>query len=79
MAYNDPSDPRRPDDYIERSGNMGWTPIVLVIAFTVVLGFLVFGAPKSVDQPGSTTQRGELPSTAPRAPPVPTPSPPKPQ
>ena len=50
MAYNDPGNPHRPDDYIDRSGDMGWTPIALGVAFLIVLGLLLFGAPKSADQ-----------------------------
>ena len=79
MAYNDPGNPHRPDDYIDRSGDMGWRPIALGLAFLAILGFLVFGAPKSADQPSATAQRSELPNTAPSAPSIPAPSPPKPQ
>ena len=76
MAYNDP-DPHRPDDYIDRRGDMGWTPIELGVAFLIVLGLLLFGAPKSADQPNTTAQRSELPKAAPSAPSVPVPPPPK--
>ena len=79
MAYNDPGNPRRPDDYIERTGDIGWAPIVLGILFAAVLGYLIFGGPRSADQPSNTAQRGELPNTAPGAPSIPAPSPPKPQ
>jgi len=78
MAYNDP-DPHRPDDYIDRRGDMGWTPIELGVAFLIVLGLLLFGAPKSADQPNTTAQRSEVPNAAPSAPSVPLPPPPKPQ
>jgi hypothetical protein len=78
MAYNDPG-PHRPDDYIDRRGDMGWTPIALGVAFLIVLGLLLFGAPKSADQPNTTAQRSELPKAAPSAPSVPVPPPPKPQ
>ena len=30
MAYQDPGNPRRVDDYIDRTGEMGWTPICWV-------------------------------------------------
>ena len=56
MAYNDP-DPHRPDDYIDRRGDMGWTPIELGVAFLIVLGLLLFGAPKSADQPNTTASQ----------------------
>lgn len=79
MAYQDPGNPRRPDDYIERTGDMGWTPIVLALVFVVVFGFLIFGAPKSTDKPSRGAQRNELSNTAPSVLSIPAPSPPKPQ
>ena len=79
MAYQDPGNQRRADDYIDRTGEMGWTPILLGLAFIAVLAFLIFGSPRSADQPSATAQRGELPNAAPRAPSIPLPSPPKPQ
>ena len=79
MTLQDPGNPRRPDDYIERSGEMGWRPILLALVFVALFGFLIFGSPRSADQPSNTAQRGELPNTAPSAPSVPVPSPPKPQ
>ena len=79
MAYQDPGNPRRPDDYIDQTGEMGWPPILLALAFVAVFAFLIFGSPRSADQPSATAQRGELPNTAPSAPSVPMPSPPKPQ
>jgi hypothetical protein len=79
MAYQDPGNPRRPDDYIDRNGDMGWAPIILAVAFVAVFAFLIFSSPRSTDQPSVTAQRGELPNTAPSAPPVPVRSPPKPQ
>jgi len=79
MAYNDSNNQRRPDDYIDRTRDIGWAPIVLGFAFLVVIGFLLFAAPKSPDQPNTITQRSELPNTAPSAPSLPVPSPPKPQ
>jgi len=33
MAYQDPINLRRTDDYIERTGGMGLTPIVLGLVF----------------------------------------------
>jgi hypothetical protein len=79
MAYQDPGNPRRVDDYIDRTGETGWTPILLGLAFVAVLAFLIFGSPRSADQPSGSAQRSELPNTAPRAPSIPVPSPPKPQ
>ena len=79
MTYQDPGNPRRADEYIDRSGEMGRTPILLGVAFLAVLAFLIFGAPRSADQPNATAQRSELPSTAPGAPSIPAPPPPKPQ
>jgi len=32
MVYQDPGNPRRPDDYIDRNGDMGWAPIILAVA-----------------------------------------------
>ena len=79
MAYQDPGNPRRVDDYIDRTGEMGWTPILFGLAFVAMLAFLIFGAPGSGDQPSATAQHSELPNTAPSAPSIPVPSPPKPQ
>ena len=80
MAYQDPSNPRRPDDYLDRGpADWGWTPTFVALAILAVCGFLIFGAPRSADQPSTTDQRSELPRTAPNAPSIPTPSPPKPQ
>ena len=79
MAYQDPGDRPRADDYIDRTGEMGWKPILLGLAFVAVLAFLIFGSPRSADQPSATAQRGELPNPAPSAPSIPAPSPPKPQ
>jgi hypothetical protein len=78
MTLQDPGNPRRPDDYIERTAETGWRPILLALVFVALLGFLIFGSPRSADQP-STIAQGELPNTAPSAPPVPVPAPPKPQ
>ena len=79
MAYQNPGNQRRVHDYIDRTGEMGWTPIVFGLAFVAVLAFLLFGSPKSADQPSATAQRSELPNIAPGAPSIPVPSPPKPQ
>ena len=79
MAYQDPGNPRRPDDYIEQTGSVGWTPIVLALAFVVVFGVLIFGAPKSSHEPSSSAQRSELPNTARDVPSNPAPSPQQPQ
>jgi hypothetical protein len=79
MAYQDPDNPRRLDDYIEQTGDIGWAPIVLALAFVVVSGLLIFGAPKSSREPSTSAQRSELPNTAPGVPSIPAPSPPKPQ
>jgi hypothetical protein len=79
MAYQDPGSPHHSDDYIDQTGDMGWKPVVLVLAFVAVVAFLIVGSPRPADQPSATAQRGELPNTAPSAPSVPVPSPPKPQ
>jgi hypothetical protein len=79
MAYQDPSNRRRPDDYIDQTGDMGWKPILLALVLVAVFAFLIFGSPRSADHPSATAQRGELPNTAPSAPSVPGPSPPEPQ
>jgi hypothetical protein len=78
MRSQDSGNPRRADDYIDRSGETGRTPMVLGLAFVAVLAFLIFGAPKSANQPSATAQ-GEFPSTTPGVPSIPVPSPPKPQ
>jgi hypothetical protein len=77
----DPDHSRRADDYIDRADEgLGWAPIVLGVAFLGLLAFIILGSlltPQS-DRP-TTSQRSELPSTAPTAPSVPTPAPPKSQ
>jgi hypothetical protein len=81
MAQLDPDDRRRSTDYIDRGdASVGWAPLALVVAFLILLGFLIIGtrwAPQS-DRP-SNSQRSEVPNTAPSAPSLPTPAPPKPQ
>lgn len=77
MTHLDPEQRPRSDDYIERAG-VGWTPVVFGIAFLVLLGLLMLGWPQRSDRP-AITQRSDLPNTAPNAPTIPTPSPPKPQ
>ena len=79
MAYEDPGNPHRADDYIDRTGDMGWTPILLGLAVLALFGLLIFGSPRSADQPSAATQRSELPNTARSAPSTPVPSPSKPQ
>ena len=79
MAYQDPDNRRRPDDYIDRGvDGVGWTPIILAIAFIGLVGLLMLGSPQRSDGP-ATAQRSELPNAAPNAPSIPTPAPPKPQ
>ena len=81
MAHLDPDDRRRATDYIDRGdASVGWAPLALVIAFLVLVGFLIIGtrwAPQS--DHASNSQRSEMPNTAPSAPSVATPAPPKPQ
>jgi hypothetical protein len=80
MTYQRDPDGRREPDYLEQDVSIGWAPIVLGLAFIALLGFLMFGpsiGPTS-DRP-AISQRSELPNTAPRAPSIPTPAPPKPQ
>jgi hypothetical protein len=79
MAYEDPDNRRRSDDYIDRGvDGLGWTPIILAIAFIALVGLLMLEWPQTSNEP-AITQRGELPNTAPNAPSIPTPVPPKPQ
>jgi hypothetical protein len=81
MAHLDPDDRGRATDYIDRGdASVGWAPLGLVVAFLVLVAFLVFGtrwAPQS--DHASNNSRSELPNTAPSAPQVPAPAPPKPQ
>jgi hypothetical protein len=81
MAHPDPDDRRRATDGIDRGdASLGWAPLVLVIAFLVLVGLLIVGskwAPQS--DRVSDSQRSEMPNTAPNAPPVRTPAPPVPQ
>lgn len=79
MTFQDPDNPRRPDEYIDKAGErMGWAPIVLVVAFVAVLAFLLLGTPRQADQP-TVSERGEVPNVKPGAPSVPAPAPPAPQ
>ncbi|MGE0850454.1 MAG: hypothetical protein AB7O44_12640 [Hyphomicrobiaceae bacterium] len=78
MAYNDPDERQPTPDYIDRADpQLGWTPIILGLAFVGVLGFLIFGTTwnSSSDRP-TTTERTEVPNPAPGAPPAPAPAPP---
>ena len=44
MAHLDPDDRRRATDYIDRGdASVGWAPLALVIAFLVLVGFLIVG------------------------------------
>ena len=65
-------DATRPDDYV-RGGDGSWgvLPILLGVAFIVLLGFLIFGPGfgPTTDR-AVTSQRNELPNTAPSVPPV---------
>jgi hypothetical protein len=79
MAHLEPGDPRRPDDYIERTGGVGWTPLVVAAILLALAGVLLLGPPRSADRPSTTAERGELPNAAPAAPSPPAPAPPKPQ
>jgi hypothetical protein len=79
MTYQDPNNRPSSDDYIDRAGDgVGWTPVVLAVAFICLVGLLILGWPQRSDGP-QTSQRNELPNTAPSAPSVPAPAPPKPQ
>jgi hypothetical protein len=80
MTYQHGPEDRHPTDYIDRDTSVGWAPLLLGIAFIGLLAFLMFGTTWSppTDRP-SLTQRSEQPSTAPSAPTVPTPAPPKPE
>lgn len=79
MTYQGgPDDPRRTRDYVDGGTGVSWTAIVLGIIFVGVLAFFVFG-PSWIVPADRVTQRTELPNTAPRTPPVPTPSVPSPQ
>jgi hypothetical protein len=79
MTFQDPGGQRKPDDYIDRAGaGIGWAPLVLIVAFVAVVGFLLFGSPRQTDQP-TVSERTEVPSTKPGAPSLPAPAPPTPQ
>jgi hypothetical protein len=79
MTFQEPDDRRRSDEYIDQAGEgVGWAPIVLGIAAIGVIGFLFFASPRESNGP-AVGQRTELPNTAPGAPPIPSPTPPKPQ
>jgi hypothetical protein len=78
MAFQDPDERRRPQDYIDRADpQLGWTPIILGLAFVGVLGVLIFGTNwnSATDRP-ATNQKTELPNPARGALPAPTPTPP---
>jgi hypothetical protein len=70
MANQDPRTRQHFDDI--------WTPIVLAIACIGLVALLMLEWPQTFNEP-ATTQRSELPNTAPYAPSIPTPAPPKPQ
>jgi hypothetical protein len=81
MTYQRGPDDRHPTDYIDRGDtSAGWAPLILGLAFVGLLAFLMFGTTSGPPRGGSTiSQQSELPNTAPSAPTVPTPAPPKPQ
>jgi hypothetical protein len=80
MSYQEPDERRRAADYIERADpQVGWMPVILGVAFVAVLGFLIFGTSGPQTDRPTTSQRTEMPNTAPSAPPSPTPAPPTPQ
>jgi|RhiMetdeSRZDD1v2_1073273.scaffolds.fasta_scaffold707468_1 hypothetical protein len=78
MTYQRDPDGRREPAYLDQDASIGWAPIVLGVAFIALLAFLMFGPSIGPDRP-AISQRSELPNTAPGAPPIPTPAPPKPQ
>jgi hypothetical protein len=79
MVYYDPDNRRPSRDYIKRGiDGADWTPILLAITFIGLVGLLMLGWPQSSEKP-TISQRSELPNTAPNAPSIPTPAPPKPQ
>jgi hypothetical protein len=79
MTHQDPDNRVRSDEYIERAGDgVGWTPFILAIAFIGLVALLILKWPETSEGP-LISQRSELPNTAPGAPSIPTPAPPKPQ
>jgi hypothetical protein len=73
-------DRKRQLDYIDQDTSVGWAPILLGVAFVALLAFLIFASPTGPpSERPIISQKSELPNTAPRAPPVPTPAPPQPQ
>src|SRR5437879_4915611 len=62
MTYQRDPDGRRRGDYIDRDTSIGWAPIVLALAFVVLLGFLMFGSPSGPpsDRP-AVSERSEMP------------------
>jgi hypothetical protein len=79
MTYQGgPDDPRRTSNSTERGTSVSWTAIVLGIVFVGLLAFFMFG-PSWIVPADRVTERSEMPNTAPGAPAVPTPNPPKPQ
>lgn len=81
MTYQEPDDPRRRQDYyLDRSDpSVGWAPLLMGIAFLGVLALLFLASTWGPQSDRVTSQRTELPNTAPGAPPAPTPAPPRPQ
>src|SRR5262249_20706035 len=66
MAHLDPDDRHRTTDYIDRGdASVGWAPLALVIAFLVLVAFLVFGTrwTPQADR-ASSNSRSETPKNA---------------
>jgi hypothetical protein len=73
-------DGKRQLDYIDQDTSVGWAPILLGVAFVALLALLIFTSPSGPpSERPIISQKSELPNSAPRAPPVPTPAPPQPQ
>jgi len=68
------------DDIRTEDRSWGMLPILLGVAVAIFLGYMLLGPGFSTRTDGPVTgQRSELPNTAPSAPSVPTPAPPKQQ
>lgn len=80
MSYQRGPDDRHPTDYIDRTDtSVGWAPLILGVAFAALFVMLMFGTTWPPGDRSAVSQRPEIPNTAPGAPSVPTPAPPKPQ
>lgn len=78
MTYQGEPDRHHATDHIDCDSQMSWARLVLVVLFVAVLGFLAFGPSWIVPADSvKNAQRPEPLNTAPVAPSVPPPGPPK--